>query len=284
MAHHSIKLPPQTIVRKFFFSAWIILFLSVHSIFAQISVGTQNIAIPDALGETSISIFSLENNPANFSKIEKNAAEFLVSPSRFGLKELSSAHFVLSQKISPDFTIAARLSGLGNSLYNQFSLAGFASYAVTRSFFAGIGADFSRLAIESAETETALQIHIGATLQISKDVSAGIALQNISRADYSSNGSPIDQTALFSLGFLPFDDFHIAGTAILSLAHSSSFALSARYDFQKILQFRFAVETFPHSAEFGVSYLMLENWMLKSSFLYNDRLGFSPNVGFSYNW
>lgn len=238
-------------------------------------------ALPDASGKTTIAGTSFRASPA-LSPTDSSLLGVWITPSRFGLQELTSGELLFA-RAEKSFALGCTIIGLGNSLYNELSTTGFFGLPVSETFEAGAALEYTRLAIRDAPVLTAVQVHLGAVLHITPDVSAGVALHNLTRAGFDTDGQSIDQRALLSLGLNITPATSAAAGVQIRLNRASSLLLSLLHTINTDIQLRVGVQTWPRSAEGGIAW-NVGDLTFQGMLYYHDELGFSQQLGALYHW
>lgn len=273
------KIPCAVVFANFFLcSAGLFLYPLLLCGQSLISSGLS--ALPDASGKTNPAGTSTRASPA-LPATDSCLLGTWITPSRFGLQELTSGSLLFAQA-QETFAWGCDVTGLGNLLYNELSATGFFSLPVSESFGAGCAVSFTRLAIRDAPVVTAVQVHLGAMLHVAPDVTAGVALHNITRAGFD-DGRSIDQRALLSFGLNITPALAAAAGVQIRINRASSLLATVLHTVGDNIQLRAGVQTWPRSAEGGVTWAV-GNITFSGILQYHDELGFSQQLGGLYNW
>lgn len=276
------KIPRAVVFANFFLqcaAAW----LCAFPLYAQAPSSFHSLLLPDASGTTVSALLLPHANPALFSSIDSSALAVAVTPSRFGIAELTHGELVYAAKAHIG-TCAIALKGMGNTLYNEFSATGFVALAPSPVFNAGIAVEYNRLGIRDYPAQTLFQCHLGARIRlVDSSLTAGIALHNLARAHWGDAGSTTEQSALFSLGAPLTADITAAASVLVRLNYASSFVLTASHTVLSAVQLRLGVQTYPRSAE-GTVLWNAGATAFTGTVYYHDELGISQRIGCMYQW
>lgn len=278
-AVHS-KIPCAVVLANFFLLC-AGLFLGSPALYSQSFLTGSLPVLPDASGKTNPTGTSFRASPA-LSPTDSSLLGVWITPSRFGLQELTAGELLFAQA-GEWFTAGYTATGLGNSLYNELATTGFFSLPVSETFDVGTAIEFTRLSIRDAPVLTALQVHLGAVLHITPDVSAGMALHNITRAGFNDDSRSIDQRALLSLGIHITPATAAAAGVQVRLNRASSLLVTLLHNVDANIQLRAGVQTWPRSAEGGIAW-NLGDITFHGTLHYHDELGFSQQLGGLYHW
>lgn len=270
------------VVSANFFLCFLVALLCAAPAYGQTLSSFRSLMLPDASGTTLPAPLLGNANPALIAELDSSALCITVTPSRFGVSELTHGDILYAHS-TQTVTYAAMIRGMGNSLYSELSANGFFALALSHTFDAGMAIEYNNLGIRDYPTQTALQLHLGARLQLASDLSAGIALHNLTRAHWVGGDKTVEQTALFSLGSRLSPDIAAAASVIVHLNYASSFALMASHNVLSTVHLRLGVQTYPRSAESTVVWY-IGNTAFTGTLHYHDKLGISQRIGCLYQW
>ena len=259
----------------------ILLLLIAKTAISQTGVHLMNDPIPGSTGLTSISPMQKSYNPSVLIRTTKPALSVSISPSRFGLSELSPGYMLFSYPFSKDLTAAISGFGIGNELYNEISGGFHSAYSISENMAIGCSFEYYRLSIEDFKDDDSYQIHLGAVFDINDYMSAGVVVKNINNGHYQGGDKYTSQYGNLSMGFIIAKEFKLDAGVQISTIGQSGFSLAASYAIEKILKFRIAALSNPRIVSGGVSIVALPYIDIISMSNYHDFLGWSHSFGLS---
>jgi hypothetical protein len=223
-------------------------------------------------------------NPAQIWEFDSHIISSTVSPSRFGLKELTPAALFYSQPITKELSSAVSVFGLGNKLYNEFSGTIIGAYKFGDYTRLGVAIEYSRISISNYLPQDAYQIHIGGLIDLTDEITAGFTLRNLTRQNYFGGDKTSAQQAIFGLGLIPESNLSFDLDGIISLNKASGLAFAGKYIFEKLIAMRIAYLTNPASFEIGINLIAINTINISLLAQYHNYLGFSQIYSLTYNW
>mgnify|MGYP006281405677 CR=1 FL=1 len=258
---------------------FLVFLVSIRISNAQILVNEYFHFIPSAVNKTDISGFAFLQNPANHLETENMNILLAVSPSKFGMPELSPATGAFSWNIDNGMAAGANIFSIGNSLFSEYSITGDFAYAVTSEFKAGVSLQYSGLSVKNFGSESLLSVNMGATASLTENITAGAAFMNISGAHFTGGEKTAVRQAVIGAGIEtdPGLNFDIDG--IVRLNGTSGAALAASYQYEEILKFRLAYLTAPGGVEAGANFKPFNFMSIFLIFNHHEYLGLSQTGG-----
>src|SRR6056297_944419 len=143
---------------------------------------------------------NLLNNPAFRNNSKSTYAGINISPSKFGLSELNYGSLFYERKLARKVNSSISLQGMGGELYQEFSARFGTAYQFDDGLIIGAALEYARLNIRKNSSFDAIMFHLGAVINVSDRINAGIAMHNVSRSSYENIEENVDQVALVGLG------------------------------------------------------------------------------------
>lgn len=218
-------------------------------------------------------------NPARTISIQKTTVALAVSPSRFGMPEISPASLLIGHPFGKNIVGGASLYAIGNHLYNEYSFGGFSSFRIDDMFIVGISVRYSGIGIKNHGSDGALLIDAGGVMHIADWIDAGFSFGNITGAAYEGGDNTTMRRALFGFSFKVEEYLFFDLDGIVLLNNSSGFALAGAWFPADYLGFRLAYCSNPESAEGGAMIQVLPFLEINCSLNYHNYLGFSQTAG-----
>lgn len=267
-------------------ACYLYLLCSVSSIplSAQLLTSSRQWDIRTSVGVTALHEEAYTTNPALIARIDSNATIALFTPSRFGIKELTTVNVGSFHHISSGSTLGAGISSLGGSLYSELTASLYYASALTSSFNAGVSVEYTRVSIQDYPSQSCLNVNAGITMKLSPVVTAGASIQNLTRSALAGGEQTTPQRAAFGVGMKLMPDLFVDADAVITLNRNTGFRVAARYDLLEQLMLRAAFNSEPRSAELSAILLPLSSVSIIVQSHYHDVLGFSYSGGARYTW
>lgn len=236
------------------FCVFLLTFSFVQVSFAQTNAGAKHVALASSDEANNTDIFSIFNNPSGTSNISSRTAGFFYSPFPYGIKELASGNFALTQPTAlGNFNVG--FSTYGFELYKENKFVLGYSNKILENFLFGFSTYYQTTSIKRYGSSGQFNISLGGLFLLSPNINLGFSLQNPLR--YS--GSNINQPLIYNLGvsYFPID------------LTTLNFSISKEIDF-------------PISLRFGVEYSIFENIFIRIG-THNEPNIYSGGFGINYS-
>ena len=175
----------------------ILIVLLSSLIHAQYNPGSRQIALAHSDASMEGDPFSLFGNPAGSSAQNNIQIGFFISPSPFGLKQLSSLFFVYMHPTEAgNFSVGAE--NFGFKLYRENKLAAGYSLEIDQILQLGAAVNYNMIKIQGYGSESIFDLSIGAIYKLDEVVKIGFSLRNFLR----TNSSAIDDPLIYDIGFI----------------------------------------------------------------------------------
>lgn len=237
--------------------------------------------INSSVGKTSITECSYLQNPAQFSEADKTIVSFLISPSKFGINDLTPFLAMVSTRFSENIISGASFFSIGNKLWNEFSFSVFSAYQIGSQISIAADVQYTLVHIQDYSEENMLFLNIGSVIDISSELSAGFYLSNILRNKYSLVKNNVPQYGIFGIGYEPIENLSFDLDALIRINEKSGINFAGRYDFENIIKARLAYQTNPSAFEFAVSSLLWKKLRVYAGIYHHNTLGISQNFSIS---
>ncbi len=258
-----------------------ILFVSM-STFCQIpyTLNMQGVQFPTGMSAISINenIFSCDTLP-----ISKNSCSISYQPSRFGLSEISPISAIYQNKMLEKINLIAGADYFGYDLYNELAAK---IGAVSQIKYLEIGAQaiYHRASIKDYGNSSAISIDLFSKLNLLNNLAFGLLLQNINRAYYSSANRTVPQSAIFSIGWMPFDHLGVDFGTNLDLNSAASVQAGLKYYFNQYLQANIKCNSKPFLIIAGANLSALDYLNILFYFRYDEHFGYDQILGIEFNF
>lgn len=268
---------------NFFFVVLYFWIPTTQPVAAQTLSASRRLSPASVTGFTALDIAAFNVNPALYARVNNPILHVSVSPSRFGLAELSHGRFIAGAPITRSITAAIDIAGMGGDLFSEFTFIANSAFKASDLFVIGVAAELDRRAIRNSESQTALQLSLGSVLSLSEHLTAGFALRNLNRAGFGPGNGDAIQTASMGVGIHADSALAVETGVEVALANSSAFILAAAYSIGAALNVRAAIRSNPRLGELGIA-AQTERITVTASVVYHDVLGFSQVFGVNYFW
>lgn len=259
-------------VKKFLFA----IFLLSTTNNAQIAIGAEEVSLANSSVAKFGSALSVFTNPASLSNTTLLQIGCYYSPSPFGLNELSTISFAVTNPFSFGI-LSAGISSFGFNLFreNIFLLSG--ARQVEDNLFVGTTVRVNQISIANYGSDFSFCFDVGMIYELNEQLNLGIAMQNINRASYGDEDDQIGSNINFGFHFQPIETGSINLSILKETRYEESLQLGAAYNIFNYLEIRSGFSSNPKlfSAGVGVKYLFF-NFDFASTF--HRELGFSHQL------
>ncbi len=263
-------------------STFLILFLVSVELSGQIFGKYIMEPTPSAMGSTKLT-FTL-SNPAYVNINGNYETRLIISPYRFGLKELSPVEAGISLRIEDRHNINFSIFNIGNNLYGESSFELGYAVKIANKIIIGSAVDFNIMKIENFANYNMLRLHIGSKLLLTEDFSAGFSLLNLNKASYGSDSIYVWQSAIIGISHKLSENFIFDADAIIDITRKTGFSIGFLYEIHDNLDLRIATRTEPAFYEIGIKLKNIYGFDLVLMSQYNSILGISPVLGLTTNY
>lgn len=240
----------------------------------------QGIEIPTAMSSISINenIYNVDT-----TQISKNVIGVNYQPSRFGLSEISPISIAYHNDILKYTSVIASLDYFGFDLYNEFASG---AGVITQLKYLEIGGKFTyhRASIKDYGNSSAISVDLFSNLSLLKNLSFAVLLRNINRAYYSNANHTIPQSAVFSIGYAPYDNIGIDFGTNIALNSNASIIAGIKYQFNQYLQANIKCNTSPFLVIAGANLSAPEYLNILFYFRYTSNLGYDQILGLEFRF
>jgi len=237
--------------------------------------------INNSVGKTAITECLYLQNPAQFKYADETIISFSISPSRFGIIDLTPFIAMLSNRFSDKITDGASFFSIGNKLWNEFSFSVFSAYQFGKKISLAADVQYSRIHIQDYSEENLLFVNVSSVVDVSSELAAGFYLSNVLRNNYSLSENNVPQYGIFGIGYEPLENLTFDLDAIIIINEMSWFNFACSYDIEYIIKTRLAYPTNPSAIEFAVSSLLWNFIRVYASIYHHITLGISQNFSIS---
>ncbi len=267
-------------MRNLYITIFALLFYSTA--FSQIpyTINMQGIEFP-----TGMSAISINENQYLYDTTEKFVNAFAISyqPSRFGLSEISPVEITYSNNMIKNLCVFASFDYFGFELYNEFagSVGGFSKLK-----FLEIGgkAIYHRANIKDYGNSSAISVDLFSKLNLLDNLVFGVLLQNLNRTYYSNANRTVPQSAIFTIGYEPFDKLGIDFGANINLNTNASLISGIRYKFNQYLQANIKYNTSPFLIIGGINLTTFDYLNILFFLRYEEDFGYDQIIGLEFKF
>jgi hypothetical protein len=234
-------------------------------------------------GVTLSDVWSSSHNQAGLARLTSPCLG-LYSENRFILKELSLQAFSFAVP-TKEGTFALDLSYFGYALYNETKIG--LAYGLMLGDKFSIGAKIDYLNTHFAETygnKGTVIAELGFLFEPTKNLFIGGHLYNLTRSKIAAyDNERIPSTLTFGIGYRFTQKLYMATEAEKDLLNPIIYKVGFDYNLVNNVFLRGGVTTSADYLTFGLGYA-LKKIRVDVSFSYHHVLGFSPHIGFLYNF
>ena len=269
-------------MKKYFFTV----FLS-FSFFAFAGNDNQYIGSrSNALGNASVTlndVWSTTHNQAGLAFM-KNISVGVYYENRFNINALSlkAGAFVLPVKPG---CFGLSFSNFGYSLYSENKIGLAFAKAFGENISAGVQIDYLTCKIgENYGSKNSVVGEIGLQFKLIKNLTIGTHIYNITRAKFADyTNEKIPTIMRLGLDYKFSEKVFIATEIEKDIDQNAVFKTGLEYHVVEALYIRAGISTNPTLSCFGFG-IKLKNFKLDISSTYHSVLGFSPQMGLSYDF
>lgn len=235
-------------------------------------------------GMTSLAESSYINNPALLGNIDSNCTAAQFTPSRFGMKELTTMQVSSFHKLTGFMRAGVAVNSLGGELYNEFSASTLTSFQLSHEATAGVTVQYSRVGIKEYPLQSLISVHAGFTLQLSPYVTSGVVFNNINRAALTGGEQTTPQHMQIGFGAKATDDLYFDASAIITLNRTTGLRVACLYNIVRELSLRIAASSESRSMEAGLHIKPFASLGILAETHYHEVLGITYTGGVRYLW
>jgi len=257
------------------------LFFLVNLSIAQTDYSLYINSINNSVGKTAITECSYLQNPAQFKYADETIISFSISPSKFGINDLTPFLAMACNRFSDKITAGTSFFSIGNKLWNEFSFSAFSAYQFGDKISIAADVQYSRIHIQNYSEENLLFVNVGSVIDISSELSAGFYLSNFLRSNYSLSENNIPQYGIFGVGYEPIENLTFDLDAIIRINEKSGFNFAGSYNFENIVKARLAYQSNPSAIEFAASSFLWDWIRVYVGIYHHNTLGIAQNFSVS---
>jgi len=240
----------------------------------------------NALGNASVTlsdVWSTSHNQAGLGFM-KNISTGVYYENRFLLNAISlkAAAFAIPVKAG---CFGLSFSNFGYSLYNENKIGLAFGKAFGENISAGVQLDYVNAKIgENYGSKSSFVAEIGLQFRMIKNLTIGTHVYNITRAKFADyNNEKIPTIMRVGIDYKFSEQVFVAVEMEKDIDHKAVFKAGMEYHVLEVLYIRAGISTNPTLSCFGFG-LKIKNFKVDASSSFHSVLGFSPQIGLSYDF
>ncbi len=262
----------------------ILVWIHLLLIFSSVCLLSQNYypSVAAACGASSFQDISVLNNPAKMREIENSFASFVYAPSKFEMKELSSAGAAFSKRFISSSVVGVSVFNMGGNLFREYTGAFHFCQEIDSSLALGVSANYASIHVKSYASDYKIAVDIAGIVDLNEYLTAGFVLNNVNGDYFEGGDKNVERKAQFGFGVMPLESFAIDLDAVVNVNQSSGFCFAASYNVEDIVFIRAAYQTSPKLAEAGAFIVPTSFFSISCNLNYHFVLGYSARLSSSF--
>ena len=266
-------------VLRYFFYIFLLMAIYCNQVYCNID----DCLINSGSGLAQIHNVAQMSNPILIANNNNYHASFFYSPSKMGLKELSTSSAIVGTKFFENSYSAISFVGHPSKLFNEYTGSLHFAQRFEDNAILAFSINYSAISIENFSSYSMLSFDLAGNIKITDFLYSGFLIKNLNRAYYSKNEF-VNQEVYIGMGIIPIENMSIDLDAIINLNRTSSGSIAISYLIEDLIKVRTAYRNNPAIYEFGIDIVLMDYLSINNIVNHHNIFGFTYLFGTSFKF